>query len=834
MNFLKNNSTYILALLSSILIFHFIYHIETVIPTNINWLMAAYHDWGTHYLGWAFYRNDPWVFPLGNIESYNYPIGTNVGYTDSIPLLALLFKPFSALLPENFQYFGLWLLSCHILTAHYSYKIFELFKINKWVSFVATLLIVANPVLIFRGLHPALCAQWLIIASLYYYLVPSSEESVKKINKQQIILLLLSGLINPYLTAMLIGFNVILPLKNYLFDGTISLKKALKYIAISVISLLSIWYLVGLLEFNSKTQMDVANSYGMYGFNLNSFFNSFGFSSKIPALKTVSDAQYEGFAYLGIGFFVLIVLAILVFSYQLITNKTTLKNKKYLLPLFILSFFLFAFAVTNSVSYGTEVLFKYPVPGIIEKAGTIFRASGRFIWPVYYLILFFSIVAFSKIRINKFLMLGTFALIVFLQYSDTKLFFSFRNFTYGSYKTPLNEKEWNTLFSNCDAVITYKPFTNNLVYPMDYQDLSYLAMKNRKPISNGYVARENSIEKIAFTDSINKQILKGKLDKNYLFVTTLNEMDNFKFLMGRKDVEIKKLDNYFIVFKENDKNKKIKFDESPVAIKQIDSISQLYKNKKDFVQYNQNIKFTDDLKFYVEACSYDDDVLKVNGWMFIEKTNNNKGDSLYVLLSDGNCKYLIPSKTIGRGDITATYKKKYLDDSGFNIVINTSEIKKGNYQVGIAVKQKTSGKFYFSKTDKVVNIGFKEYKTPSLFTQKVFETPIISNLEHVFENDRFVRISGWGAIEKQDSKFSEIQFALVGKSGKTYTFETDLVSRNDVTTTNKNQYNYDNSGFSLKIRKDEIPRGTYKTAIIIKDTQKNKSFIKVFDKTIVI
>ncbi len=34
-------------------------------PSNINWLMTARHDWGTHYLGWAFYKNEPWHFPIG-------------------------------------------------------------------------------------------------------------------------------------------------------------------------------------------------------------------------------------------------------------------------------------------------------------------------------------------------------------------------------------------------------------------------------------------------------------------------------------------------------------------------------------------------------------------------------------------------------------------------------------------------------------------------------------------------------------------------------------------------------------------------------------------------
>ena len=60
--------------------------------------MSMYHDWGQHYLGWAYYRDADWSFPLGKMDNFYYPVGTNVGFTDSIPLLAFVFKIFSFLL----------------------------------------------------------------------------------------------------------------------------------------------------------------------------------------------------------------------------------------------------------------------------------------------------------------------------------------------------------------------------------------------------------------------------------------------------------------------------------------------------------------------------------------------------------------------------------------------------------------------------------------------------------------------------------------------------------------------------------------------------------------
>ncbi|MGA1227593.1 MAG: DUF6311 domain-containing protein, partial [Tamlana sp.] len=96
---INNNKYFLLSFVLIIVLFHLSYGISIVIPANINWLMSVYHDWGQHYLGWVYFLDEPWHFPIGYIENFNYPAGTNIGYTDSIPLLAIFFKIFSFLLP---------------------------------------------------------------------------------------------------------------------------------------------------------------------------------------------------------------------------------------------------------------------------------------------------------------------------------------------------------------------------------------------------------------------------------------------------------------------------------------------------------------------------------------------------------------------------------------------------------------------------------------------------------------------------------------------------------------------------------------------------------------
>ena len=69
------------------------------------------------YVGWMFFRNSPWAFPIGLNPTYGLEFSTSVVFSDSIPLMAFLFKAISFVLPETFQYLGIWTLICFMLQA---------------------------------------------------------------------------------------------------------------------------------------------------------------------------------------------------------------------------------------------------------------------------------------------------------------------------------------------------------------------------------------------------------------------------------------------------------------------------------------------------------------------------------------------------------------------------------------------------------------------------------------------------------------------------------------------------------------------------------------------
>ena len=93
-------------------------------PTHIGWLTGG--DPAQHFIGWQFFREAPLLqSPLGANSDFGMEIGSSLIYTDSLPLLAFLFKPLRALLPQPFQYMGLWMLVCFILQAVFAWKLME-------------------------------------------------------------------------------------------------------------------------------------------------------------------------------------------------------------------------------------------------------------------------------------------------------------------------------------------------------------------------------------------------------------------------------------------------------------------------------------------------------------------------------------------------------------------------------------------------------------------------------------------------------------------------------------------------------------------------------------
>ena len=65
--------------------------VENIYFQSIKWLHSG-NDSTLPQLSWHFFKNDIWRFPLGSNPNYGDGIGSSIVYSDSIPILPLIFK----------------------------------------------------------------------------------------------------------------------------------------------------------------------------------------------------------------------------------------------------------------------------------------------------------------------------------------------------------------------------------------------------------------------------------------------------------------------------------------------------------------------------------------------------------------------------------------------------------------------------------------------------------------------------------------------------------------------------------------------------------------------
>jgi hypothetical protein len=371
-------------------------------PTNIDWLKGN-TDPTQHYLGWAFYLNSPWRWPLGLNPQYGLDISSSIVYSDAIPLLAITFKALSGWLTTPFQYFGWWLLTCFILQAWFAWKLLSLITDSVFIKSVAVLLFLFCPILLFRvGLHAALVGQFVLLAALYLNLRSSPDEKGKPGQSGYWALLLTcTVLIHFYLFVMVFALWVC----DWITRYSRFLQNQKPHKALWGEALINL-ACIGLAAWQAgyfviSTSAAGAEGYGLYRLTLQSLFDSNGWSYFLPEITNGFDAG-EGFAYLGAGTLLLCLFALvsLLISKNAPALRSDLRTAIARYPLLLLLLLVFTlFALSNQISFGAWVV-SYPLPDSILKMASALRSSGRVFWPVYYalllLIIFIIVKAYSQ------------------------------------------------------------------------------------------------------------------------------------------------------------------------------------------------------------------------------------------------------------------------------------------------------------------------------------------------------------------------------------------------------------------------------------------------------
>ena len=239
---------------------------------------------------------------------------------------------------------------------------------------------------------------------------------------------------------------------------------------------------------------------------------------------------------------------------------------------------------------------------------------------------------------------------------------------------------------------------------------------------------------------------------------------------------------------------------------------------------------TANINYWIQRINSGDNFISIDGWAFLENTNNNKGDSTFIVLSNNDNIFIAKSKVINRPDITTHFNKSYLADAGFQSLSFHKDIPAGKYKLGIAIKN-TNNQFFFEMTDRNINIGIPDFSILNRIESLPPEGKIINGFDFIKRSSNLIEISGWAAFEDQDATGVELKIVLRSGEEK-YITGTERTERKDVTN-HFRTFNFDHSGFTAKISDKGLKKGKYQIGLLLKDTINKKEKIKYTDQFII-
>jgi hypothetical protein len=547
------------ALIFSVIIFFMMIGSETLDTKNIGWLKGI--DSLQHYLGWSFFRFSDWSFPVGLNPHYGLDISSSIVFSDSIPLLAFLFKLISRVLPETFQYFGLWLFVCFLLQGYFAWKLTGLAVVSKLNRFLAAAFFVISPIFIWRilgvnaaagiGPHIALSSHFLILAALYLCL-----KDFKNFNLFAWTSLLIGSLLIHFYLFFMVSVLFISSLMDACFIG----KKLTAgfFAAICLFILICIVFVAWQAGYFVGGEGALsAVGYGFYRMPLHALLDPAGWSRLIPSFPSnegiysrmgvvFSQGSYEGYAFLGIGGVIVVLTSMGIALIARPAFRSFVNRSPFFLTAF---FFLTLMALTNHLGIGLKN-YSVGLPQNILHILDILRNSGRLFWPVYYFILFVALKIFAK-QFSANITSVAFILLIGLQIWDMHPGVSRAKEKLAldsgfSYASPLKGPFWMEAAQQYKSIVVY-PLIHSQWQP-HWETFSRFASEHQMGTNAVYLARVDNTRINMANEVLKKQVQLGPLNPEAIYILgSWKDMPSLSLHFDSKKDLLAKIDGYTIL-----------------------------------------------------------------------------------------------------------------------------------------------------------------------------------------------------------------------------------------------------------------------------------------------
>ena len=535
-----------LGALLGVILFIALYGVNVIDFTYTDWVMSS-GDLTQHYIGWEYFRDSKWTFPIGMSNNYGYPIGVAITYTDSIPILALFFKLIRGILPARFQYFGIWGVLCFALQGGIAAVILKKYIKNLILVLLSTIFIIICPPMLRKMFnHTALAAHWIILLSLAIWVYRHKFKRTRSKIITWTIINILGVLIHPYFIPMIMTVMLGFFIDELIYDKKI--KDAIFTCISSIISIVIVFWAIG--GFTGESAE--AQGLGEFSMNINSLFNPMGWSSFFKDLPIANVGQYEGFQYLGLGIIVLLILLIILLSCKNIFKKRKIRKelvadrvKKIISPL-IVFVILLTISLSNIITFNDKIIYEYKLPMSIESIFNIFRSTGRLFWPITYIIIFSVIIIILKnIKSLKFAIL-ILSCTLFIQVIDLSNKFeeiSNKFKTNITFNTTIKSDFWNAVGENFKHIMILP------AYISDYSYFSRLATDYDMTLNTGSYARGPYDEIATIASQAVGNLKAGKSDNDTIYIIQhFNVLVDIMINAPKDKYTVIKVDKYFVLY----------------------------------------------------------------------------------------------------------------------------------------------------------------------------------------------------------------------------------------------------------------------------------------------
>jgi hypothetical protein len=505
--------------------------------------MDFFDDVIQHYWGGTAYRVSEWAWPPFIMKNICYPTGTSVLNTDSIPLIAIIFKVLHKVfgLSPLLQYEGLYGLINFVLQAIASVLIFRKIFATQWLTAIASCFFIISPPMIMRLLfHTSLTSHWIILLAILLYI--NDKFGLREMIGAPL-LLSISLFIHPYFFAMIMPIILALVIKKRNAEETAKLLTLANCTKVFII-LCCCCHMLGAFNLLGHSYCECVNECST---NLNCLFNPLNNSRFLQALNWHSNNP-EGMNYLGVGLIILTLLAISRLNRNIIFKN---KHREIILACVLLALF----SLGQKIHWGATPILNIEPARLLEIM-YVFRATGRFFWPVWYLLVISSMWIVSR-RFSPRLTSVLLPLLLVVQFIDITPLLEGKSASiaktarHQKNNSMLKSEKWNSLFCKYPHVFLTNDSADDKIWRYFWQKIPECNIT----VNFGYLARDpiDAAENIMsaacsllkgekptcgndetiyiLSNQLYRLLLNSKNEKTAKMRDKIQELDGIKFLL---------------------------------------------------------------------------------------------------------------------------------------------------------------------------------------------------------------------------------------------------------------------------------------------------------------